>query len=57
MGKASMFFTVTCTVLPYMDTVIIRQKKSKQIFNNNVVVFQGNIVEILKVSIFIITLI
>lgn len=52
-----MFFTVTCTVLPYMDTVIIRQKKSKQIFNNNVFVFQGNIVEILKVSIFIITLI
>lgn len=48
MGKAFMVFTVTCTVLPYMDTVIIRQKKkSKQIFNSNFVMLHGNIVKIL----------
>lgn len=43
-----MVYIVTFTVLPYMDTEIIRQKKkSKQIFNNNVVMLQGYIVKIL----------
>lgn len=42
-GKVLMFYTVhvTCTVLQYMDTVIIRQKKkSKQNFNNNVLCYR-----------------